>query len=146
MNYDQNALDLIRDAADSARHFGHSYVGSAHVLLALTRCPGMAGHLVRASGLEESLIHCAMAVLYGVGTPDLPLPQGMTAQLRKILRSVFNALSEKGYNPINQIVGYLLTEDPTYITNYNSARSKICKIDRDELLQELVRCYLGENN
>ena len=64
--------------------------------------------------------------------------------MRHILRSVFDALNQKGYNPINQIVGYLLTEDPTYITNYNNARSMICKIDRDELLQELVRCYLFE--
>ena len=62
--------------------------------------------------------------------------------MRRILRSVYDALSEKGYNPINQIVGYLLTEDPTYITNYNGARSAICKLDRDELLQELVQCYL----
>ena len=62
--------------------------------------------------------------------------------MRCILRSVYDALSEKGYNPINQIVGYLLTEDPTYITNYNGARSMICKLDRDELLQELVQCYL----
>ena len=62
--------------------------------------------------------------------------------MRRILRGVFDALSEKGYNPINQIVGYLLTEDPTYITNYNGARSMICKLDRDELLQELVQCYL----
>ena len=62
--------------------------------------------------------------------------------MRRILRSVYDSLQEKGYNPINQIVGYLLTEDPTYITNYNSARSMICKLDRDELLQELVRCYL----
>ena len=66
--------------------------------------------------------------------------------MRRILRSVFDALSEKGYNPINQIVGYLLTEDPTYITNYNSARSMICKLDRDELLQELVRCYLSDKS
>ncbi len=64
--------------------------------------------------------------------------------MRSILRSVFDALNEKGYNPINQIVGYLLTEDPTYITNYNNARSMICKLDRDELLQALVRCYLFE--
>ena len=64
--------------------------------------------------------------------------------MRHVLRSVFDALNEKGYNPINQIVGYLLTEDPTYITNYNNARSMICKLDRDELLQELVRCYLFE--
>ena len=62
--------------------------------------------------------------------------------MRKVLRNVFDALNEKGYNPINQIVGYLLTEDPTYITNYNNARSNICRLDRDELLQELVRCYL----
>ena len=65
--------------------------------------------------------------------------------MRQILRSVFNALNEKGYNPINQIVGYLLTEDPTYITNYNNARSMICKIDRDELMQVLVREYLFEH-
>ena len=50
--------------------------------------------------------------------------------------------NEKGYNPINQIVGYLLSEDPTYITNHNNARSLICKIDRDELMQELVQFYL----
>ena len=62
--------------------------------------------------------------------------------MRLILRSVFDALNEKGYNPINQIVGYLLTEDPTYITNYNNARSMICKLDRDELLKELVQRYL----
>ena len=65
--------------------------------------------------------------------------------MRRILRSVFDALDEKGYNPINQIVGYLLTEDPTYITNYNNARSMICKLDRDELMQVLVRRYLFDN-
>ena len=64
------------------------------------------------------------------------------AEMRKILGEVYTALKEKGYNPINQIVGYLLTEDPTYITNYNNARSMICKIDRDELMQVLVREYL----
>ena len=64
--------------------------------------------------------------------------------MRRILRSVFDALTEKGYNPINQIVGYLLTEDPTYITTFNNARSMICKIDRDEMMQVLVREYLFE--
>ena len=64
--------------------------------------------------------------------------------MRRILRNVYEALTQKGYNPINQIVGYLLTEDPTYITNYNNARSQICKIDRDELMQVLVREYLFE--
>ena len=62
--------------------------------------------------------------------------------MRRILRTVFDALQEKGYNPINQIVGYLLTEDPTYITNYNNARSMICKLERDELMQVLVKYYL----
>ena len=61
---------------------------------------------------------------------------------REIMNSVYDALKEKGYNPINQIVGYLLTEDPTYITNHKNARSLICKIDRDDLLHELVRHYL----
>ena len=63
-------------------------------------------------------------------------------QILQILRSVYEALKEKGYNPINQIVGYILSEDPTYITNYNQARTLIRKIDRDELLQILVRNYL----
>ena len=63
-------------------------------------------------------------------------------QLRKNLTIIYDALREKGYNPINQIVGYILSEDPTYITTYNNARSLIRHIDRDELLQELVRHYL----
>ena len=75
-------------------------------------------------------------------TIKFTVPSEEQDNMRRILRSVYDALSEKGYNPINQIVGYLLTEDPTYITNYNRARSMICKLDRDELLQELVQCYL----
>lgn len=75
-------------------------------------------------------------------TIKFTVPSDDKDNMRSVLRTVFDALSEKGYNPINQIVGYLLTEDPTYITNYNSARSMICKLDRDELLQELVRTYL----
>jgi uncharacterized protein (UPF0297 family) len=62
---------------------------------------------------------------------------------RKILSEVYTSLQEKGYNPINQIAGYILSEDPTYITNFNNARSLIRQLDRDELLQELVRSYLG---
>ena len=61
-----------------------------------------------------------------------------------MLRTVYDAMSEKGYNPINQIVGYLLSEDPTYITNHKGARSLIRKIDRDELLQILVKTYLND--
>ena len=70
------------------------------------------------------------------------VPDDSTLEMKAVLSAVYHSLSEKGYNPINQIVGYLLSEDPTYITNYNNARSLICKLDRDELLQELVRHYL----
>ena len=76
-------------------------------------------------------------------TLKFTIPCDDKENMRRILRTVFDSLQEKGYNPVNQIVGYLLTEDPTYITNYNNARSMICKLDRDELLQELVRCYLA---
>ena len=64
-------------------------------------------------------------------------------EIRKTLVLVYNALKEKGYNPINQIVGYLLSEDPTYITTHNNARSLVRRLDRDELLQAMVKCYLG---
>ena len=64
-------------------------------------------------------------------------------EMRSVLSTVYAALQEKGYNPINQIVGYILSEDPTYITNHNNARGLIRRVDRDELLQELVKYYLG---
>lgn len=64
-------------------------------------------------------------------------------ETREILTEVYASLQKKGYNPINQIVGYILSEDPTYITNFNNARTLIRKLDRDELLQELVRYYLN---
>ena len=65
---------------------------------------------------------------------------------RQILVTVYDALVEKGYNPINQIVGYILSEDPTYITTHNNARSLIRRLDRDELLQDLVKEYLKNSN
>ena len=64
------------------------------------------------------------------------------AEIHQILMTVYRALEEKGYNPINQIVGYILSEDPTYITTYKGARSLIRKVDRDDLLQALLRSYL----
>lgn len=78
-------------------------------------------------------------------TIKFTVPSDDKENMRLILRAVFDALNEKGYNPINQIVGYLLTEDPTYITNYNNARAMISKLDRDELMQNLVKCYLFGN-
>lgn len=65
-------------------------------------------------------------------------------EIKQILTSVYDALRQKGYNPINQIVGYILSEDPTYITTHNNARSLIRRVDRDELLQLLVKSYLND--
>jgi uncharacterized protein (UPF0297 family) len=78
------------------------------------------------------------------GTRRFTIEDDQDLEMKRILTTVYDALKEKGYNPINQIVGYLLSEDPTYITNHNNARSLIRKIDRDELLQELVRRYLSD--
>ena len=64
-------------------------------------------------------------------------------EMKEILTTVYSALKEKGYKPMNQLVGYILSEDPTYITTYNNARSLIRHIDRDELLQAMVKTYLG---
>ena len=65
-------------------------------------------------------------------------------EVKNILSSVFSSLKEKGYNPVNQIVGYLLSGDPTYITSYNNARNVIRKIERDELIEELLKSYLED--
>ena len=65
-------------------------------------------------------------------------------EMRETLLTVYNALKEKGYNPVSQIVGYILSEDPTYITTHHNARSLIRRIDRDELLEELVQFYLSK--
>ncbi len=75
-------------------------------------------------------------------TRQFTLNQDAPDEMRQVMNAVYAALREKGYNPINQIVGYLLSEDPTYITTHNNARSLIRRIDRDELLQEMVRNYL----
>ena len=64
--------------------------------------------------------------------------------MKSTVRTVYEALEIKGYNPVNQLVGYIISEDPTYITNYNNARALICKIDRDDLLAELLKSYLGK--
>ena len=75
-------------------------------------------------------------------TIKFTVPADNSEEMKQTLTAVYRSLTEKGYNPINQIVGYLLSEDPTYITTHHNARSLICKLDRDELLQELVRHYL----
>ena len=77
-------------------------------------------------------------------TITFSLEEVREADMKRILLVVYDALKEKGYNPISQIVGYLLSEDPTYITTHNNARSLIRRIDLDELLKAMVRSYLGE--
>ena len=76
-------------------------------------------------------------------TRRFDIPADDTLDIREILSQVYNSLQQKGYNPINQIVGYILSEDPTYITNFNNARTLIRKLERDELLQALVRYGVG---
>ena len=76
-------------------------------------------------------------------TQTFSIADGPDAEVRRIMNAVYAALVEKGYNPINQIVGYLLSEDPTYITNYKNARSLIRKVERDELLSCIIKYYLG---
>ena len=76
------------------------------------------------------------------GTRKFSLKEESNKEMKRVLQTVYDALKENGYNPINQIVGYLLSEDPTYITNYNNARSLIRKIDRDELMQDVISNYL----
>lgn len=76
-------------------------------------------------------------------TQKFSLHDDKNQEMQAILTAVYQALREKGYDPINQLVGYILSEDPTYITNHKSARSLICRIDRDDLMRELVKNYLG---
>ncbi len=66
--------------------------------------------------------------------------------VKSVLKSVFDAMTEKGYNPVNQIVGYIMSGDPTYITSHNGARSLIMKVERDELVEELLMDYITNNN
>ena len=77
-------------------------------------------------------------------TMTFSLGEDKEQEMKQVLTTVYDALREKGYNPINQIVGYLLSEDPTYITTHNNACSLIRKLDRDELLRALVRSYLNQ--
>lgn len=88
------------------------------------------GVIVMNSSFEETM-------KISIGKEDKP-------EASEILLSVYNSLIEKGYNPINQIVGYIMSGDPTYITSYNNARSLIKKLERDELLEELVKYYVKD--
>lgn len=77
-------------------------------------------------------------------TMKFEAPKENINEVRKIILTVYNALKEKGYDPINQMIGYILSGDPTYITSHNNARSLVRKIERDELLEEILGSYLEE--
>ena len=76
-------------------------------------------------------------------TQKFTVPSDDRESMRRILRDVYEALTEKGYNPVNQIVGYIMSGDPTYITSHKSARSLIMKVERDEILEELMENYIN---
>ncbi len=78
-------------------------------------------------------------------TQQFPISNLREYEIREILTQVYDALREKGYDPINQLVGYILSEDPTYITSHNNARSLIRKLDRDEIMSSLIKNYLKIN-
>ncbi|MCP1109948.1 uncharacterized protein (UPF0297 family) [Lachnospiraceae bacterium PF1-21] len=78
-------------------------------------------------------------------TQFFSVESGPQVQAKDILEAVFQALSEKGYNPVNQIVGYIMSGDPTYITSHNGARSLIMKVERDELVEEMLKVYIQHN-
>ncbi len=86
MRYHTMTVEVIRQAGQKARNLGHSYVGSVHLLLALTRGPGLTGQVLRYMGLDPELAEAMALLLYGAGTPELPLPQGLTREARKLLR------------------------------------------------------------
>lgn len=79
-------------------------------------------------------------------TQFFQVESGPQIQAKDILEIVYEALSEKGYNPVNQIVGYIMSGDPTYITSHNNARSLIMKVERDELVEEILRAYIKNNS
>ena len=78
-------------------------------------------------------------------TQFFQVESGPQISAKDILEIVYKALSEKGYNPVNQIVGYIMSGDPTYITSHNGARSLIMKMERDELVEEMLKTYIEQN-
>ncbi len=136
MRYDPSAQELILRAGTAARALGHSYVGSQHLLLALAEDKGLAGKMLRGAGLEPDMTEKMAAVLYGVGTPGLPLPQGLTAQAREILRRSVTeaaALGDREVRPVHILLA-LLRQDRT------ASRDLLILsgVDREELFSRTV--------
>ena len=136
MQYEAQAQGLILFAGRKARELGHSYVGSIHLLLALAQVPGEAGQMLRFAGFDWQTAEMIASVLYGVGTPDLPLPQGFTLQARRVLRGARNEAHQLGCRQINSahILLSLLRREKT------EAREilNLCNIDIQALFSDTV--------
>ncbi len=103
------------------------------------------GIILKFRSVSCTIKHSFTKGVYNVGdsTAIFSIHDKNDYEIHKIVQQVYDALKEKGYNPINQLVGYILSEDPTYITTHNGARSLIRKVDRDDLLQAMLRDYLN---
>lgn len=103
MHYGEDAQKILQIAAEKARGLGHSYIGNAHVLLALIQADGIVGQLLRDAGVEEKMVWCMTVVLYGRGTPYLPLPQGFSDQVRRMLRDASREAKQAGAKEVKQV-------------------------------------------
>ena len=143
MRYDPQTTNLILAAGRCARGFGHSCVGSVHLLLALAEEPGKLGMLVRQSGLEPEMLRPLMKILYGVGTPDLPLPQGLTAGAKRILQGA--AREARALNARALTAGHVLLA----LLRQREAEARelltLCRVDADELFTQVVE-YLSQKS
>ena len=102
MQYGADAQNILQIAAEKARGLGHSYVGSAHLLLALAQSDGFAGRLLRGAGVEVETLWCMAVILYGRGTPGLPLPQGFSLQARRVLRGAAEEARRLGKRQVGE--------------------------------------------
>ena len=116
VRYEKEGRELVREAWRKARELGHSYVGSAHLLAAMAELPGETGQLLRALGIRPELTEDLTQLLYGAGTPELPLPQGMTAEVRSILRRAAREaknLQRKQIEPVHLLLALARQETST---------------------------------
>ena len=136
MQYESQAQGVISFAGRKARAFGHSYVGSVHLLLALAQAPGLAGQMLRFGGFDWQFAEGLAALMYGVGTPDLPLPQSFSAQARMVLQGARNEarrLQSKRIDSVHILLSLLRKE--------NTAAQELmllCSIDTQSLFSDIV--------
>ena len=136
MRYHALTSEVIRGAGKTARNMGNSYVGSAHLLLELVRLPGPAGQLLRGVGLDPGITEVMTAAFYGTGTPDLPLPQGMTGHLRQILH--LSALEAKNFGKKEIGPMHLLLSVSRNSRSTAGSVLQLAGIDADELFSQTI--------